>query len=129
MKNRTIDQARIHDMVINETVKRFYNKEELKVHVNLNAEKKFKVGDYYPDIVVIKNEKIIIIEEVETVDSINFNELEEQWLPYSKFGYKFILDVPKEKLHETVSLTKNLKCEIWYYEIKNNKVISFKYKE
>ena len=130
MTERPTDQAKRHDWLIEETIKLHYKgKIDAEIAKNPNGEHNKNVGEFYPDIIIYRGNEILIIEEIETEDSVNENEFKTQWEHYSKLGAKkFILTVPKEKIHDAIILTKNLSCELWYYEIKDEKLIFNKYR-
>ena len=128
---RSQEQSELHDFVIEETVRNYYKESsEYEIFTNKNGEKKKDVKGFYPDIVIIdKSGQILVIEEIETKDSVNVDEKNRQWEVFSELGAKkFILTVPKEKVHEAASLTNGILCEIWFYEVKNRKLISRKFR-
>jgi len=104
-----------------------------RVSLNPGLEKNQQVGSgNYPDVIVWKpnpppkqtSGKAVIIEEIETEDSITPEEAI-QWKKYGELGVsKFILVVPATKVRDALSLVQEQRVkvtEIWSYEIRNGK--------
>lgn len=69
-----------------------------RVFFNLDGAKNKEINGMYPDLVVFdrKGENPIIIEEVETENSINEESAEKKWIPYSGIdNAQFRLVVPR----------------------------------
>jgi len=91
----------------------------------------------FPDVIVWRPDQhnpnkgqAIIIEEIETSDTVNQNEVQ-QWRNFAALGVsKFILIVPANyasEAHRLVLLNNIRVTEIWYYSIQNNQVYFTKY--
>jgi hypothetical protein len=96
MANRINESQSLHDRVIDEVVKHL-NKTDFDIYTNPGSIKNAKIGDNYPDVIMTdkgtKTVKFII--EVETADTVNQNEAENQWLKYSReISATFYLMIP-----------------------------------
>jgi len=91
----------------------------------------------FPDVIVWKPDQndpnkgqAIIIEEIETSESVNQNEVE-QWRKYAALGVsKFILIVPASyasEAHRLVQINNIRVTEIWYYTFQYQQVYFTKY--
>jgi hypothetical protein len=91
----------------------------------------------FPDVIVWKPDQndpnrgqAIIIEEIETSETVNQNSVD-QWISYAALGVsKFILIVPANSASEAHRLVQvnNIKVtEIWSYTVQNNQVYFTKY--
>jgi hypothetical protein len=68
------------------------------VYTNPGSEKNYDIDGFYPDLVAKKADGSIVIEEIETETTVTEDECYNQWKPYSKLGYQFILIVPTSKV-------------------------------
>lgn len=112
-----------------------------KVSINPGGEKNQFVGPEfnprYPDVVVWMPDsfgstkgRAAIIEEIETVDSVNDSEAE-QWKDYGSLGIKFLLVVPNGYCEEALRLISKYGAnvsEVWYYyyEYGNTKFVKYR---
>lgn len=139
---RTANIQNIHDRVVRASKETYFElqKQGYIVSINPNGEKNQSVGSEqqcFPDVIVWKpsendpsSGKAIIIEEIETEDSVN-NDESEQWIEYSKLGVnKFILIVPQNTIQSTMNIirTKQINInEVWYYTFSGDRILFTKY--
>lgn len=116
---RNPEEQTNHDKVVEDSAETYRESEESpKVYTNPNGEKNRDISGEYPDIIVIYNESLKVIEEIETENSVNETELE-QWKTYSKLGTSFQLVVPLETISMVENLIKdlhNIKIQGYYFE-------------
>ena len=102
--------AQLHDKVITEAVK-ILDQERFDIYTNPNQEKNASINDNYPDIILTEKGTTTVkfIIEVETSDSINQNEAENQWKKYAtEINCTFYLLVPTNSLNKANELCKIL---------------------
>jgi hypothetical protein len=119
-----------HDQVVRASAATYNQllQQGYKVGINPGAETNQQVGSgNYPDVIVWKpnpppkqNEgTAVIIEEIETEDSVTANEAA-QWKKFGELSVsKFILIVPATKIREALALVQSERVkvsEIWSYE-------------
>jgi len=137
MGNRYSEKAQSeHDQVVRASAETYgqLKQQGYQVAINPGSEKNQQVGSgNYPDIVVWKpnpppnhtSGTAVIIEEIETGDSVTLAEAA-QWKTYGQLGVsKFILVVPADKAREALSIVQqeHVKVsEIWSYEILGGRV-------
>lgn len=125
---RSEKQKIIHDKIIKASANTYKKRRGIWIHVNPGEEKNFAVlsndEEFYPDLVITDEENnLLIIEEIETDDSVNENE-KSQWIKYASFGIEFRLVVPKSKLTEARNLTlgiNNIEIQGYYFDL-NGKI-------
>ncbi|MCS7250309.1 MAG: hypothetical protein N2323_01095 [candidate division WOR-3 bacterium] len=121
MAERPYEELIIHDKLIaclKQTVYRYPNEKYpyLKTYTNHPDKQKgiYTInGEYhYPDIVVIdlRNERVIMIAEVETISTLNEIEAEE-WKNFSTLSLHFALFYPKGYEFKIRQLCKNIKID------------------
>lgn len=122
MAERPYEELVIHDKLINclkQSVYRYPNEKYpyLKTYTNHPERRKgvysINNGEYhYPDIVVVdlRNEKVIMIAEVETVSTLNEQEAEE-WKNFSNLSLHFALFYPKGYEFRIRQLCKNIRID------------------
>lgn len=123
-KTRTPRKEKEHDEVVRLIAKIRFGGEEWNVYTNPGTEHNFPVDSRYPDIVVvnINSEEVVVIGEVETSESVAYDEAEDQWKPYSKLGATFYLYVPKGYCPDARKICNELDIKIdgfrhyFYYE-------------
>lgn len=126
-----------HDAVVIESAKTYWKlmQDGYNVDTNPNGEQNRSVGENnYPDVIVWKpanpgsnSIQAIIIEEIETSESVNETEAE-QWIIYAGLGIKFILIVPEESVISANEIIKRKKIgikELWNYYYDVNRKIQF----
>jgi hypothetical protein len=119
MITRETEEQKIHEDIISLVVNQ-YRKEY--PHIFLNPENKRKAAvkslDIYPDIIVSnKEKKIILIEEVETENTVIKEHAVKQWREYAKGRYRFIIRVPYELQEKAAKIVEDLGIEAeikWY---------------
>ena len=142
MAQRQSYTQQIHDRVVEASANTYAESIEqgYKVSTNPGATKSQKVGGepgLYPDVIVWMPDtnnpssgKAIIIEEIETEDTVNENEAS-QWLKFGELGIKFQLIVPFSHASIALQLVQNQQInvsEIWYYTISpGNQILFEKY--
>ena len=120
---RNKEEEKLHDFVLDE-LKKFHERkmEACQIHTNPGSKKNFDIDGLYPDLISSCPDEQPLFEELETLDSVNQNELDKQWVDYSKLDAKRILRVPESKKDDAIELLKkaNLedKIEVRSYEIK-----------
>lgn len=122
MVERPYEEMIIHDKLIvslKQTVYRYPNEKYpyLKTYTNHPERHKgiysINNGEYfYPDVVVIdlRNEKVIMIAEVETLSTLNEKEAEE-WKKFSNLSLHFALFYPKGYEFKIRHLCKHIKID------------------
>lgn len=131
---RTQDE---HDIVVAESAKTYWESVQAgnKVDINPDGEHHRSVGkENYPDVIVWKPNQpdsdfgmVIVIEEIETSESVNEVE-SDQWATYADIGVKFILIVPKESVPLANGIIRRKKIrisELWHYSYDINGNIQF----
>lgn len=96
MANRISNSQSLHDKIITEAIKHL-NQTDFDVYTNPGNYKNAGIGDNFPDIVMTeKGQRTVkFIIEVETEDTVNSNEANNQWLKYSKeISATFYLMIP-----------------------------------
>lgn len=87
-------------------------------------ERKFAVGDLYPDIILTKKDTdtIDFIIEIVVKEHLNQDSLMKKWKPLSLKGLTFYLLVPKANLKQVEKWCEAQKISVRFgtYEIKNN---------
>ena len=122
--------ALLHDKVIAEAVK-ILNQEQFDIYTNPNLEKNAGINDNYPDIILTEKgtNTVKFIIEVETTDSINQNEAENQWKKYAtEINCTFYLLVPNNSINKANELCKKLGINVrfaQYIETADNIDINF----
>lgn len=140
MANRSLFQIFEHDSVIRASANTYgtLRAKGFEVTINPGSEKnRFVGGDdspLYPDVIVWKPDYVgatkgiaTVIEEIETSESVNYDEAVNQWKKFGALGIKFLLIVPsgyehraKELINQSVSRVD----ELWTYQFDrvNNKI-------
>ena len=98
MSNRNYQHQGLHDKVII-SAQNYLNKIDFDIYINPGSEKNAGVGNLYPDIILTKKGKTTVkfFIEVETADSINLNEAQNQWKKYARgIRASFYLLVPTQ---------------------------------
>lgn len=93
------------------------------------TERKFAVGNLYPDILLTKKDskEVDFIIEIVVSSYSNKETLEKKWKPLSEAGPTFYLVVPKNQ-HKTIEkwcTEEKLKVRFGTYEIGNNVELKF----
>lgn len=125
MGMRDIQGQSLHDNVIQAA---YNNLDKLNhdIYTNPGQQKNTHINNNYPDIIITdKNSrapKFII--EVETPDSINFNETA-QWRTYSTLGGLFYLLVPLNLKNQAELLCRqqSIRARFGTYRIENNRIV------
>jgi len=112
-----------HDLVVEASADTF-RKTGGSASTNPSSEKNIEVSGLYPDVVAKKANGTIVIEEIETEDSVTQDECENQWKPYSELGYQFNLIVPKDSLGLAQRLIRKAQLNVTLqgYTIRGNNV-------
>lgn len=91
------------------------------------TERKFSVGDLYPDIIITKknSDTIDFIIEIVVKEHINNESLTKKWKPLSEIGSRLFLLVPKSNLKQIEKWCEDEKISTRFgtYQIKGDKVI------
>ena len=119
MTTREAEEQKIHEDVIY-LLETQYRREYPNVFLNPENKKKAAVKslDIYPDIIVSnRDKKIILIEEVETENTVSKEHASKQWREYAKGRYRFIIRVPYEMKEKALKILEELgiKAEIKGY--------------
>jgi hypothetical protein len=124
-----------HDQVVRASAETYNQlvQQGYKVAINPGSEKNQQVGSgNYPDVIVWRPNPppnqasgiAIIIEEIETEDSVTQAEAA-QWKQYGQLGVsKFILLVPVSKVRDALNLVQAngvRVSEIWSYEVRGGR--------
>jgi len=112
-----------HDLVVEASADTF-RKTGGSASTNPRNEKNAEVAGLYPDVVAKQENGMIVVEEIETEDSVTQDECENQWKPYSELGYQFNLIVPKDSLNLAQKFIRKaqLKVILQGYTIRGNNV-------
>ncbi len=124
MAKRSEEAQREHDLIVNNSLKSWIDRGDVKAFANPGDEHNFSVaGIYYPDIVVLDpNNNFYLIEEVETEDTVNEQELEE-WKQFAGFGVTLNLIVPENKREDAQNLVKEISnIRVQTYTLKDGKL-------
>lgn len=119
MTTRKAEEQKIHEDIIY-LLETQYRKEYPSVFLNPENMKNAAVKslDIYPDIIVgNKDKKIILIEEVETENTVTKEHALKQWKEYAKGKYRFIIRVPYETKEKALKIIEELGIEAeikWY---------------
>lgn len=123
-----------HDLVIQASAETYndYKKQGFGVSINLHQKQCHDIGGgIFPDLVVWwpngEYGKTIIIEEVETSESVTYQEAR-QWRKYGDLGFTFYLIVPKDYVSRAQEIIdkENISVNaLKYYHIGNNNKIHF----
>ena len=136
MKKRKYSQKE-HDQVIFASLKTYekYWKQGYIISINPGEKLCHDIGGgHFPDLVVwsslssnesiFNNKSTLIIEEVETEETINEVEAK-QWESYAKYDATFFLIVPRNSLEKTKEIVKNREINVsmiqyYYFDAKKN---------
>jgi len=122
---RNIQGQSLHDNIIQVAYNNL-DKTNHDIYINPGQQKNTHINNYYPDIIITdKNSKAPkFIIEVETPDSINFNETT-QWKSYSTLGGLFYLLVPLNLKNQAELLCRQqgIKARFGTYHIENNQIV------
>lgn len=132
MAQREAQSAALHDRVIDTAVKRL-NSVDFDIYTNPGETKRSSILNNYPDIIMTKKgtKDVAFIIEVETVDSINPAEAENQWKKYAtEINATFYLLVPEGSAKKANDLCMqfgiNVRFALYSLDSFNNISISFK---
>jgi hypothetical protein len=123
MANRSLEKQSVHDSVVRASAETYSGKGT--VYTNPNGQMKYEIHGHYPDIIVLKSDGSggTIIEEIETEETVNEQERDNQWKPYASLGYTFKLIVPKNKVQDAQELVKELNVDqVQSYTIQNGRI-------
>lgn len=98
MANRNFQHQELHDKVIN-IAQNYLNNTDYDIYINPGSQKNAGIGELYPDIILTNKGKTTVqfFIEVETADSINLNEAQNQWKKYADgIRASFYLLVPTQ---------------------------------
>ncbi|MBP6919502.1 MAG: hypothetical protein KBC23_00725 [Candidatus Omnitrophica bacterium] len=143
MAIRTTLEESEHDRIVSASAATYgeMQRKGYKVSTNPGGEKNQFVGPAsnprYPDVVVWLPDSLgsargtaVIIEEIETAESVSDSEAE-QWKDYGSLGIKFLLIVPSKYCDEALRLISKHNVnvsEVWYYyyELGNTKFVKYR---
>lgn len=123
--SRLPENQKTHDAVVKDRAEAWRSTTGVTdVWTNPNGENTTSLGEppQYPDIIIEKDDKLVI-EEVETSDSVTENE-SKQWEEYSKLGFRFNLLVPRwygneaKKIISARGISNIYLVEYWYENLK-----------
>jgi hypothetical protein len=135
MVRRNLQNQNLHDLVVEASAQTYWQMRQQGYSVSTNPDgitNQF-IGTAndpkYPDVIVWKPNApgsntgtAVIIEEIETEDSVNGTEVR-QWIEYANLNVnKFILVVPASKAAAALDLIRMHQVrvsEIWYFEVKD----------
>ena len=112
-----------HDQVVLASADTYnnYRDKGYIISANLTGKECHDIGQgIYPDLVVWRTGgeygRTLIIEEVETAESINFREAK-QWKKYANLNYTFYLIVPEDYITQTQEILdkENIKVDLLEY--------------
>jgi len=113
-----------HDMVVIASADTYPSTD--RVYTNPNGETNYSIEGQYPDVVVLRAtgaSQETIIEEIETEDSVNKTERDQQWRKYASFGCTFHLVVPKSSVAIARVLIQGIDVDLLqWYVIENGQV-------
>ncbi len=92
---RSSDEQFLHDWVVRKIGEK-YGRLYKEVYINPGEEKNYEFKGQYPDAVFINYGQVVQIVEVETVETVNEEEVGE-WQRLAGLGVKLSIVVPKEK--------------------------------
>lgn len=98
MSNRNYQHQGLHDKVIN-SAQNYLNNTAFDIYINPGSQKNAGIGELYPDIIMTEKGKktVKFFIEVETADSINLSEAQNQWKKYANgIRASFYLLVPTQ---------------------------------
>jgi hypothetical protein len=110
MANRNFTSQSLHDLVIQEAVIRL-NSVDFGIYTNPNNSRNAGIGDKYPDIIMTEKGTTTVkfIIEVETDETINITEANNQWKKYAtEINASFYLLVPFSRKSQAISLCKQV---------------------
>lgn len=110
MAYRNFNTQSLHDRVIQVAIDQL-DKTNHEVYINPGSQKNVKIGNNYPDIVMVKKgtKTVDFIIEVETSDSINIVEATNQWKKYAtEIKASFYLLVPINQKNLAINLCKQV---------------------
>lgn len=110
MAKRQPNIQSLHDRII-ETAERLLDKTNYDIYTNPGNQKNARIGVNYPDIILTKKgeDTLEFIIEVETVDSVNIREAENQWKKYStEIKASFYILVPLKSKYTAIKLCKQI---------------------
>jgi hypothetical protein len=132
MAQRDSMNATLHDRVIDAAVKRL-NSVAYDIYTNPGEAKRAGIQDNYPDIIMTNKgtTDVTFIIEVETTDSINLTEAENQWKKYAtEIKTTFYLLVPESSARKANDLCMQLGINVRFalYSINSvdNIIINFR---
>ena len=125
MINRLREKQTLHDSVVKASANTYSYPDS--VYITPDGEKNYEIRGQYPDVVVIKSIPTssgrIIIEEIETEESITKAECDYQWKSYASLGCFFRLVVPKSRFADAQLLIKGLKVDhLQWYTFQNGQI-------
>jgi hypothetical protein len=113
-----------HDMVVIASADTYPSTD--KVYTNSSGERNYSVDGEYPDVVVLRDHgasEETIIEEIETEDSVNKTERDQQWRKYASLGCTFHLVVPRSMLSIARDLIQGIDVDLLqWYVVQNGQV-------
>lgn len=123
MPNRNFLYQNLHDLVV-QTAFDNLDKTNYRVYKNPGQEKNTSIDNkYYPDIIItgLNDNQVKFIIEVETDDSINIDEAQNQWKVYAEnIRATFYLLVPFAKKQIAISLCKQIGISVRFGTYKTN---------
>lgn len=128
---RLLSEAIIHDNVIAE-VKNVLNQKEFDIYTNPGQEKNAGIGENYPDVIMTEKgtNKVKFILEIETNNTVTFEEANSQWKKYSdEINATFYLVVPQHLLNKATTLCQQIGINVRFatYVVNNSNIVSFKF--
>lgn len=132
MDYRDINDMQLHDKVIHE-LKIALNQNDYDIYINPGSEKNAEISGNFPDVIMTrKNTRTAdFILEVETKESVNYKECQDQWKKYSsEILATFYIVVPESSLKSAQELCKShsINARFITYSINVNGSIEFDFK-
>ncbi len=108
------DKQSEHDRVIDAVVIEYEEKYPY-VFMNPGERKNARISGYedsYHDILVLDSEKVLVLlEEVETEETVNEEHVKDQWIPYSKINALIYLCVPVSHRDKALEISTRLNVQ------------------
>lgn len=128
---RLLSEAIIHDNVIAE-VKNVLNQKEFDIYTNPGSEKNAGIGENYPDVIMTEKgtNKVKFILEIETNNTVTWDEANSQWKKYSdEINATFYLVVPQNLLNKATTLCQQIGINVRFatYTVNSSNIVSFKF--
>ena len=121
-----MEEKKLYSIILHKLYEGLKTENHEKFQNNRLEERKFAIGDLYPDIILTKKDskEVDFILEIVVPTYLKKETLLKKWKPLSEVGPTFYLVVPKEK-HKIVEKwcsEEKLKVRFGTYEFENDQV-------